>query len=64
MQRLMMATEAGKRHQRGNQNWHLAIWLQSLFLNLTSSWGSGQTGPPRALLERPGNDDSLRTGLS
>ena len=32
MQRLMMATEAGKRHRRRNQNWHLAIWLQSLTL--------------------------------
>lgn len=41
---------------------HLAP--ESVFLNLMSSWGSGQTGPPRALLERPGNDDSLRTGLS
>ena len=30
MKRLMMAIEAGKRHRRGNQNWHLAIWLQSL----------------------------------
>lgn len=41
---------------------HLAP--ESVFLNFMSSWGSGQTGPPRALLERPGNDDSLRTGLS
>lgn len=39
---------------------HLAP--ESVFLNFMSSWGSGQTGPPRQ--ERPGNDDSLRTGLS
>lgn len=56
----------------GNRSWEeapeeepeLALGHLAPESDFMSSWGSGQTGPPRALLERPRNDDSLRTGLS